>query len=186
MIVRGPVGPVQVLPPGLLNMLQLKSSGYNPDALKQDIQPTIDMTDWWLRATRKNWGPDNTVLQAAGSVGGILVPLGPGLIQAKPGPTAWWYVHRATIKCSAITAETSQLQFGIIEPGGAQGSTANDTFHTLGEFRPSLAADQAWIFNQQDFWLPPGSSFGMYVGAVAATGSLFIELLGCSYSELPL
>lgn len=184
MIVRQPVGPVQVLPPGLINLLQLKVGGYVPDALRQDIQPTIDLESWWLRATKRIARQIYTSATPAGTWNDLISVLAAGGGNLAPGPKAWWYVHNVSIIASSVTAATTNLQLGIREQGGSRPGPTNDALLMTGTFVPSLAAGVSQIFHGTGLWMPPGSSVGVHVGTVGVGGTLNMSLLGFSYSEL--
>lgn len=190
MKVRDPVGPIQVLPPGLINLLQLKVAGYSPDAMRQDVQPTIDLEAWWLRAKA-----DNTRLRyrqfvtgAPTTIGGFFAVLSPGLANLGPGSQAWWYVHNMTMDFSSNGVVTD-LNAGISIRGGSQPSlgAADQTWSLPGRFIPGLtAAVPRQIDSVSGFWMPPNSIVGAYVGTIAAAVDFNLEILGFRYTELPI
>jgi hypothetical protein len=45
-----PIGPVQVIPPGLMGYFNLKNHGQNPDVLQGFYQPVLESRDWLLAA----------------------------------------------------------------------------------------------------------------------------------------
>jgi len=180
--VREPVGPVQVLPPGLINLLQLKVGGYVPDALRQDIQPTIDLEAWWLRAARKVLPGAYTNGVAAAAVDDQVGIFTTGLVSIRPGDKAWWYVHRASVLGLANGGAVTVQQLCVRTPGGTS-AFANDALLMYGDFLPTQANGTYHLHTAGGFWMPPGSSLGMYVGTIAA-GTLELVLLGFEYTEL--
>jgi len=49
-------GPIQVIPGGLLGLLNIKNRGKNPDTLDSNVVPTIDLTSWWFEARAEDIG----------------------------------------------------------------------------------------------------------------------------------
>lgn len=184
-IVRSPVGPVQVLPPGLINLLQLKVGGFSPDALRQDIQPTIDMEAWWLRATKRNLPGTWALDSAAGVYNALRIPEMGG-VQLQVPARQWWYVHRCTFMAVSAAAATATVAFGIGEPGGTRGPANNVSEFAIGDALASATAGVLYPFTVRDIWVPPGSYMGLFVGTVAVGGTLTTYLSGLSYTPLDL
>jgi len=186
MISREPVGPVQVLPPGLTSLLQIKSGGTNPDAMRQDIQPGFDLEAWWLRATRKRI-PDlyeRTFATGAYGKGVVMVDTATGLKFVSPGPQAWWYVHNATVRVIMDAATVATwAQLSIVELGGPSFS---ETYSLVGNLIPSIAADDRAPLSANGFWMPPGSFLGVWMDDVVGGGNAVAYLQAFAYSELPL
>lgn len=182
MIVREPVGPVQVGPPGLLNLLQLKSGGTNPDAMRQDIAPSIDLEQWWLRATRKRILDPYGLTLGAGSYGVVAQMISiPGGAPLGPTDREWWYVH-ATYWVANLGAASSLdfAQVGIIENGGPLFVTST----LYGDLLQGVGADTAAPVSARGLWMPPGSSLGIFTGTVV--GNMDYQMRGFVYSVLPL
>jgi len=185
--VRPPVGPIQVAPPGLINLLQLKSSGYNPDAMRQDVQPTVDLEEWWLRAQAQNITTRyRQSVAGATAVNGFFAALSPGLVNLGPGPRAWWYIHTLSVIYVAAAAVTF-VNTGFALRGGPQpaGGAADQSWLLPGRYIPAMgAANLTEIDTISGFWLPPNGIVGAYVGAT--TGAFELDVLGCRYTELPI
>lgn len=78
-------GPIQVIPPGLLGFLQLKTGGLNPTELNGLLQPTLQLRDWMFLATAESL----TNSQAGVGIGSAWAPLFGGGIVVPQGE-AWW------------------------------------------------------------------------------------------------
>jgi len=184
---REPVGPVQVLPPGLVNLLQLKVGGYAPDALRQDIQPSLDMLPWWLRATRRTVREEQFIVQLPANTYASVQPL-VGNVTLGPlvvGQREWWHVEACCFRVSNDTGSvTSPIKVGVIEPGGPGASDNNQTY---GVGVTTLASAVYDVVDAHDFWMPPGARLGVWVGqVVGGVGNFTAVLQGLKYSVAPL
>jgi len=189
MKVREAVGPVQVLPPGLLNMLQLKTGGQSPDAMRQDIQPSIDLEAWWLRATRQKVSAAYNISAAVAGYLTVVLPLNVSGATLGPDNRTWWYVHDASVVGNLGAASSATgLQPAFEEDGGPFNNTLNYTTVGAGARLVSIAAgngETSVIMGAHGFWMPPGSRFGCYIDQVFGA-SITIEVAGFSYSALPI
>ena len=187
MMPRDPVGPIQVMPPGLLNMLQLKSGGTNPDAMRQDVQPVFDLEAWWMRATRlKVAAAYGIAIGAPNAIQGFVAFLdGTGLITLGPTAREWWYVHSATAKAvTTLTATSARMRLGTIEVGGPL--TGFDSL-VVSDDVLSIGAAESGVLGARGFWMPPSSSLALYVDSVASAGGvLSVSVSGFDYSVLPI
>jgi hypothetical protein len=182
MMVRAPVGPVQIAPAGLLGLLQLKIGGYMPDALKQDVQPNIDLGPYWLRSTRQKMLAAYSKGTTAGTYNAVIPLLEVAGVPLGPGNKAWWFVHDMCVLTSGLVAATTQVGLGFTETGGPLGNV-NTTILTAPR---DIAIGDAIGMSHQGFWVPPGAQLGCYIGTVAATGTLNAVLMGLAYSECPI
>lgn len=186
---RAPVGPVQVVPPGLLNLLQLKVGGYAPDALAQTIQPVFDIEAYWMRATRKRILEAYTVTLPTAQYS-VTQPLVNAALQTL-GPTerAWWFVQEVGVMvASNATGIGWNLRLGWEENGGPFGGVqafqVGECFRTFGA--GVVALERIPMF-ARGFWMPPGSRFGLWLDQVTgAGGQIGANLQGFAYSEFPI
>jgi hypothetical protein len=169
-------GPIQVIPPGLLGLLQIKSpSGENPNLLNNDVQPVLDMLPWWLRANRivsqvnagRTLAINSINAFTAFSPNAILVP-----------ESEWWYVHSFTVAfdCAGGGSATMMgpaLQFNQV--GTLRWRTLMPVVAAL------AAAGGALAMTAEDFWAPPGSQLGFYISEVAGA-DLQIDMRGLDYT----
>lgn len=149
------VGPIQVALAGLYGLLGVKD-GSNPDVITGFVQPTLDATPWWLRATM-NQLTQATTISATGAAQTVLLATVP--------QNEWWYVHRATL-LGQMDITTMQpgyyVRFTILDAnvGNAYYVTpprplaidaAGNVYDQVG---PSVARPQVTI---EELWVPPGA-----------------------------
>lgn len=173
-------GPIQVLPAGLLGFLQLKSpAGRNPEVLQGDVQPTIDMLQFYLNQQAIHAVQGATTV-AAGSGSGNQLFAGPSIIVPLD---EWWFVHMFTVQFSPLTA--GDIVTGFCPMAYLDPNAPSARFHLLGKplyGRPTGGIPVATAFN---FWLPPGARLGAYIDTY--TLAALEDLVGdVYYSRLPI
>lgn len=173
--------PVQLSPPGLLNLLQLKTGGVNPDDVQREIQPTIDLEAWWLRAAR-TVDLTNRGITALAGVNGY-IDFSPNVIQVPAN--AWWYVHAYSVTFTvAALDQVLGLRLAMLyNPTGTQ------RYRFVGEYVPqasvtSTTSDLA--LNASELWAPPGSRLGFYAYYITGPGGCVAQVRGLEYTELPI
>lgn len=174
-----PSGPLQIFPPGLLGFFQIKNDGRNPNVLLEALQPTLDLTEWYLWAAFERH--TGTGALSTGQLGpriieSAAVAAGVGL---KSPPDEWWYVHGFTIMCNAATAVTAS-DLVYIQPmmniGGVGGGAAHiwilpsNKLSSIAE--TSAAEDFAYaVGTAKPFFMPPSSELMMWVVQADTTAS---------------
>lgn len=155
-------GPIQVIPPGLLGFLQLKTSGKNPEFLDDTISPTLDVTDWYFQASLLDFtqAVATAARALANGVTGIQL-FSPNSIDV-PQQENWW-VEEYTI-FAAVPAATDTCQFSCMYRTPNVGSTNP---YVLGDPSPLLtgvaAAARINVARARQFFAPAGCSLGMFV-----------------------
>lgn len=165
------MGPIQVIPPGLMGLLQLKQEGRLPSQLAETVAPVLELRDWYLTARRV----DDLALFPAGqpqvgiATGGIGLKtlLSGGVAAAVPGNQIW-YVEELTIQVNTALA-TDSLAFSPMVLGNGNRS------HQVGPtvFDSAFAgARQRSLFAKADrgFWAFPGDVFAVGVTDVVSAG----------------
>jgi hypothetical protein len=156
-------GPIQLIPPGLLDFFSLKSLGVNPGSLIESYQPTIDMLDWAMEAkaldSRFEFGGIASLsLAAASSSGAFNFNVNNPVVPQNE----IWRVLQMTVQVSLVAAEFSSLAPCFLTPGG--GTTAP---YLVGQVADRYAGTAAGVLNvcfaDDPFWLPPGSQLGVFV-----------------------
>lgn len=181
MEVRKPVGPIQIQPPGLLGLLQLKVGGFMPDALAQDVQPTVDLEGYWLRAAAQNEsvGYSRALVAATYGFTASLLDTATATVALGPSQQEWWFVHDYALRYNAPGGTGTNLRPAWTlrpGPGAAQAEFyVGETYQAAGA--PFIAARAG------GFWLPPGAVLGSYVDVV--TAGLQIDLMGLRYTRCP-
>jgi hypothetical protein len=182
MFVRPPVGPLQLGAPGLASWLQLKGGVGPPDALRQDVQPVVDMHEWWLRATRTTTTTAYTCnIAGPNTYGGWLPLVDAGAAVIGPGAKEWWFVHWMSVVGSFGNAAVN-IQLGVNYNGGPAGGYNS---RLLG-LPVSPANGVGYVpFLAEGFWMPPSSWLSIYVTSVVGASNV-LSLTGIEYSVLPL
>lgn len=151
-------GPIQVYPPGLLGLLQLKADGRAVSNLTDTCGPSLEMAPWWLRAKAELYTTPATGTHAAGGFA-TFVPFTVGPIQVPNGE--WWYVHDYSVVFTAPGGSTaSNIRLA------AASTPASAFYGALSDTTIQLAATANLLISSKDFWLPPGARLGYYIDAI--------------------
>jgi hypothetical protein len=108
---REPQGPIQYAPLGLLQFLQLKQSGENPNTLLGSIAPTLDVLPFFM-ANAMEFEQAATNIPPGGGSNYALLPIVPnGEI---------WLVHQASVicPCNDTTTRLDQIDMYLSDPRG--------------------------------------------------------------------
>jgi len=182
MKVRDPNGPIQVAPVGLLGLLSLKTGGQMPDAMRQDVSPTVDLEAWWLRQKRVVDNVNRGITLAAGTVDAF-VDFSPNAIAVPEAE--WWFVHSYSCKAS-LTDPLDSIQGVRLAMQWNQVGTLR--YRWLGEPGPafiSATAGARALLLAEGFWCPPGSALGFYAGFISGPGGLSVDVKGLDYTVCP-
>lgn len=159
-----PFEPIQLVPPGLLGLFQLKDNGRGIQSLPDVLQGVLELRDWYFQSRAEISQGTHGITVAAGTRG--WTSFSPGIIEVPP--REWWWVHTYTIITADIAAgdtvtflpmyipqATGSLRFLALGPANKNmGGTAN---------RPVVLA--------QNFFLPPGSILGFWIEQHGAVGN---------------
>jgi len=181
-----PSGPIQTLPAGLLSALELKNMGNNPVALRDDVQPVIDLTRWYGNQDIQvvgGFGNFSSALDYAGffNVAGFA---------AVPEGEMWWvrqYTASLLISDDATDIELIGFSSAAIFREVFDGPFAPIRGRLVGE-PTSIPKDTIVPANQngfewfapslRDFWAPPGTNFGAILGTFGNTSANDWTLIG--------
>lgn len=149
-------GPVQLVPPGLLGFLNLKSSGDNPHSILAEYRPAIEMRDWLLQARQEDINFTNNVLVTGNLGTRLFLNNAPIVPQGE-----WWFVHN-------VAMFTGLLPAGDIIGGAIDwvvGNPANYAVHIVGNQQTFTGAANRVALWRSDrgFFMPPGAQLGLYV-----------------------
>lgn len=163
-------GPIQLLPAGLLGLLQLKSpAGRNPEVLEGNVQPTIDLLEQYLLQASEVWNINSSVA----------LPTGQGARRFSPNSmivpqSEYWYVHRYTIWTATLAAGdtvTGVLPAIYETPVGAVRVVILPSWNQRGG---AATTGQQSVNGAGGFWARPGSELGFWLeGLVAAATVTF-------------
>jgi hypothetical protein len=165
-----PKGPVQRIASGLLGFFQLKNQG-NPTVINDDLQPTIELLNWYLRSACTVVPATSNVTIVANTIG-FVDYTGNRLVVPQD---EWWYVERYTIT-AACTLATDQIRFAPAIASQVTGTSLllapmEDQFITANI--PNVQTAMA-----TGFWVPPGQAIGLYsafaetLTSITATGNI--------------
>lgn len=156
------IGPIQVIPPGLLGLFQLKGHGENPRELATLVNPILEMRDWYFQAQALDWpqarngGVVPTANIAAGGVGFVAFSTPMTVPQDEI-----WYVHHLTIAVGNLAA--TDVFTGVAT---MRSVTGNDFFpgtYQGGQGFGGGANPRRTFATASGFWAPPGATCGAYV-----------------------
>lgn len=158
-------GPIQLIPPGLLGLFQLKQMGKNPSQYGEVVLPSFELSDWYLRAASLDYNAQ---------VGVALIP-GVDLANGAVGfqgfsPNAvivpaneWWHVENYTVATGNLTTGDNTA----LRPAFARPLTGTRSIHVVNPANTGVlggaATARANTVSGVDFWVPPGSEIGMFV-----------------------
>lgn len=143
--------PIQLIPPGLLGLFQLKQEGRGIVELPDVLQGTLELRDWYFQAR----------VESNVDVHGVVIGTNTFDYFREFAPNAivvpareYWYVHNFTVFCTAGNA-ADRSDFWPAYIPQQQGS----------QFPVALAATQrmegtSWANPSQNFFLPPGAELG--------------------------
>lgn len=169
--------PIQVLPPGLLGLLQIKNGGMNPQFMVENVQPTFELSEWYLRSKLEISGSAATGAIGAGNAG--VVAFTTNQVNLNVPANEWWWVTDYWVSAT-LTAGSSLAQFGI----GAFMNGLPGGFPLNGDQISVAALNAAYVRNRSPFWMPPSSQLAYYtMGAVLGAG---ISVGGtCRFTRVP-
>lgn len=168
MPIRAASGPIQVQPPGLLGLLQLKNLGRNPHSLDDLVVPTFDLGEWYLRADQFEASHVPCVPQATGAIGFVAIGFGTAALFEVPS-SEWWYVHTAQLFSGSIPAGDQVIAAAAWREGGSA-SVAQMVSDPVA-VAVSTVDQQLWV-SARDFWVPPGAIFGVVLTRLETAAGL--------------
>lgn len=170
-------GPIQLIPPGLLGWVQLKSDGRNPSTLGEQIAPVWDLLPWYLESTARNHTIIDSVVSGHASVGFAVFPT---LLNGK---NAWW-VHDFTVRVAEASGDSVQFALHWENPvGGASRFVYQVSERSEFGVGPRYNSQ----FARKPFFLPPNSQLGVIVMVNDSTVVGNITYVAYArYSVLPL
>lgn len=167
------LGPIQVVPPGLMGILQLKQTGTLPGWLAQSVQPIIELRDWYFQARRVDeqtlFGslPVTSPNLATGSIGikSFVTLVGNNPCQVPQNQT--WFVENMTVfGATAAAADSLSFACGIEAPQGSFEQLGNVFIDQLAGARQRTM----FAYNNRAFWAGPGDVFAVLVTDVVSAG----------------
>jgi hypothetical protein len=176
----GPIGPIQIIPPGLLGLLQLKQLGRLPDKLSDLVAPVVELRDWYLTARRVDefglFGSSANLLLAGPSFSGISgFTLASGPIMAVPQNQIWW-VEQFTIDV-VLSGAADFIRFAPMIQSAAPSLTRQQTGPDVADVTTARTRVVS-ARSDRGFWAFPGDVFSAIVfdSANAAANTVHARL----------
>lgn len=151
--------PIQIIPSGLLGLLQLKNNGRNPSILPDELQSTFELRDWYLE-TDVRIRSGITAAIPSGTLGLTLT----AATHIVPEGEQW--VLRGVYASMNVAAADAIRGYVVMQPPS---HVATATVRMLGEDfdAPVLAQAQTWVpsyVNQGELLVAqPGTRFGVWL-----------------------
>lgn len=177
-------GPIQVIPPGLMGLLQLKTGGNLPSTLADVVAPVLELRDWYLTARRVDhntlFGAIPQRVLATGNNGNFGFQLGGVNVQVPQNQI--WYCEEMTINANLLAADYIRAAPTILTPGAGASFTGS---HLVGpDVNDVVTARARSVAGKADrgFWAFPGDIFGVQVFDILSAGitlNLFLRATPC-------
>lgn len=159
-------GPIQIIPPGLLGFLQLKSQGKNPSLLADTYLPCIEMRDWMFQAERESV-TDTLTLGAGANAPGTYAAYA-GVAAIVPNGEFWW-VHSASIIFDITAAESIAARPAWFYDTGGSNFGIQLIADTV-TWREVVGTARRLAFSLNNFFAPPNSRLGLLIEAATGAG----------------
>lgn len=158
--------PIQRVPPGLLDLLSMKSTGQNPTFLSGEVAPSLDLTDLYrISRFEEISGVTNAI-----TLGGVW-----GSTTWAPAPGELWYVDNLScVRGSALAAGTAyrmRLALYNVNSGALLAVSQNSVTTATGEFI-ALGWGDAGV------WIQPGQSAAVFVEQITVGTPVAVTICG--------
>lgn len=160
-------GPIQVIPQGLLGLLQLKQQGMNPSQLADYVTPQIDLFPLWIqRQTQGLVQSGDTQALATGAVG-------PQPFSTSVPATQAWFIEHMCISAIMGAADTCR-----IAPAVRDGGPAGTTYCVDRDWADTITARARQLRTAtNNFWVGPNQTFSMVVFDILAGTTITFGLV---------
>lgn len=151
--------PIQLIPRGLLGFFQVKNNGVNPTDLPDELQPILEMRDWYFQSQPEAL-PVGSIALATGANGFSPFTANPLVVPSDE----FWFVLDYSVQASLGAGDNASIKCGFRSP----------TLPTAYAFSkaPFLAAStgpNAFLESSaSNFWVPSGGELGFFVQGLAA------------------
>lgn len=137
-----PWRPIQTATAGWLSLLGLKNLGKNPDTILEDVRPTAELTDYWLRGASEAHQESKTMVFTNESLSATFL---------QASEQEWIYVHRARGSLYAVAPATPTHIMATLLGQGLISVWQKGPVPTV-----LLTADGYANVDVADLWIPPG------------------------------
>lgn len=167
------LGPVQIIPQGLMGLLQLKQTGLMPGWLAQSIQPTIDLRDWYFQSRRVDEFTlfnGNVLTSPSVTARGVYAFSVPAGLAQVPGNQLWYVEHFSVFGGTAAVADVASFAPLIM-------NAQQNTFQQLGlpyiDLQAGTRQRNFIAYASRPFWANPSDIFGLLAFDMSTAGIAF-------------
>jgi len=173
-------GPVNLIPPGILNLVDLRTLGAAPKELVESYQPTIETFDWFVAGFADFAAFEITIPTGTYSAWSLI-----SVFHTVPA-REWWYVYDWTITARGFNATDNVTYYeSLAVPNVNQSVGGTAAFfrksalmtHT-GSAGPPGGEVQTMVGLDRGFWAPPNANF-CFGASLAVIGAS--SMLACSH-----
>lgn len=170
-------GPVQVIAPGLLGFLQLKTLGRNPENFSDTIVPTMDVRTWYMEARHQ------LVTQAA-------INLGAGPFNGFQAASSfvvpnneYWWVQNVTFSVGSAISGAADVMHWCVAMQFPQ--ISNNPIMVEPNLIQTNGQGTTPICSAEGFFAPSGATLGFFLNRYAV--ALGVSVVGLMrVTKLPL
>jgi len=163
--------PINAVPFGLLDLLQTKALGRNPNELMQAVRPTVEMSQFWASGAPTQYF---TTL-ATPVTGAGVIPTAGTFTTVPPGKT-WVPISFVTYALGIGAGDNARVHPAIYLPGTVPANVAE-----LGDNTGLASNNTIYNVGRFDFWSPiraygEGFHFGIFIAnnLIVVTGQSVI------------
>jgi hypothetical protein len=153
------------VPPGLLSLLGIQSTGRNPVLLADDLQPVLNLTDAYLFAQSVPFADTTAAIGATGFVSGLSSPTPP------PGEI-WVFSSYTVVFTVPLPAGTTYR----VRP--CVGETSSGIIVHCGEVASGTVGERPIARSGEPFYVAPGQLVGAYCESVTLGTAQAVALYG--------
>lgn len=171
--------PLNIWPLGLLDLFQIKNGGEYPQTLGNQLQPEIDMLQWYAETNAEEYGLSRAAITAnTGAQGLSWATTTPANKALFPADGEIWIVTQYDVRWTMAADDANSRLYipGIMVAKGAAGTNrfvpAQTSFSTTAQasFSTIITAGQVSLLGP--IFLRPGDSVGiLHNGFVAGVGA---------------
>jgi hypothetical protein len=175
-------GPIQIIPQGMMGLLQLKQLGKLPGDLSMVVEPSLEMRDWYMQARQLNtialFGSIPTTANFVTGANGFAAFQVGGADFTIPQGQCWYVEAMTTIVSTNVAADTIRFAPSV---QSANPGALTEFFMVGPDVNDAVTAQNRVLSAKADraFWMTPGMKFGISVFnviyAVNAHGTLHVR-----------
>lgn len=154
-------GPIQIVPQGLLGLLNLKNNGKTPEVLRTDVTTQLDALDMYVTG----------LLQQVSASVAVAAALGPNASDLIVPQNEVWFVHSEFVTTETLGAgEVITLAAAVAFNGIAT--------IPVGSNRSGIAGERMRAISERGIFLAgPGSIFGFWVEELTGAVNVDVQAL---------